>query len=250
MLENRIRPSLAPEVIGGIFGLAVALGLGGLRVFNTFFGDSGPFNPLRFNEEAPGNLIFILLLATPYLAALFSIKIPAGTRWMVLLPAVIIALPAIFISFSFIGFLFIPAIGFLLTAAGRSLNKNSVSGAGKVLGVVMAVAIIATVVTSGVSLLRDNDDARGWKYITFADGHTEWESVPQTQGQLSIGFQAPQGGTSGGSTTSDIITVTEAAAAGGLLLLAWIEAVGLSLYAARRWPDETSPSSTVLIEVL
>jgi hypothetical protein len=244
-MEDRVEPKLAPELIGGILGLLVALGLGGLRVFNMSFGDSGPFNPLRFGEEAPGNVVFITILATPYVAALCSLKMPAGTRWLVLLPAVILSLPAIFISFSLIGFLFLPAIGFLFSAASRSLNNNSVSGMGKILGAVTIVVIIVTVATSGISLFR-YQDARGWRYTTFADGHTEWESVPQIPGRLGIGGQAPQGGTSGGSATSDIITHAEAATAGGLLLLAWIEFVALSLYAARRWPDETSLSPTVL----
>ena len=223
--------------------MVVALGLVGLRVFNMSFGDPGPFNPLRLREEALGNIVFILILATPYLAALFSMKLPAGARWLVLLPATIISLPAIFISFSLIGILFIPAIVFMFMATSRSLNTNSILGTGRVLGVVTAITIVVTVFTAGTLLFQSHNDARGWRYTTDADGHTEWESVPQTPqtpGRIGIEIQAPAVGTSGGNATSDIITVTEAANGGMLLLLAWIEIGVLGLYAVRRRPDEIS----------
>ncbi len=222
-----------------MIGLVVALGLAGVRAFHLF-DDPIPFNPLRFREEAFGNLVFTLILATPYLAALFSVKLPAGARWVVLLPAAIVSLPAIFISFSLIGFLFIPAIGFLVAATGRSFNKNSVSGIGKALAIGMTITVIATVFGAGTLLFQNRNDARGWRYTTSDDGRTEWESVPQTPGLIGFGVQAPDGGSSGGGATSDIITATEAANGGALLLLAWIEIGAIGWYGARRYPESVS----------
>jgi hypothetical protein len=128
-----------------------------------------------------------------------------------------------------------------------SLGSNHVSFLGKLIATLMALVIFASVAASMMSLFN-TQDARGWRYTTFADGHTEWESFPQTPGRLGISGQAPAGGTSGGTATSDIITNSEAANAAALLLLAWIEIGVIGLYAKRRWPDlpeQTSDTNTI-----
>lgn len=239
IFESHSKPRRPLELIGGILGLIVAVGLGCVRAFHLL-DDPIPFNPLRFREEGFGDLVFILILATPYLAALFSVKLPAGARWPVLLPAAILSLPAILISFSLLGFLFIPAIGFLFAATGRSFTLNRVSGIGEALAIAMTITIIATVFTAGTSLFQNRNDARGWSYKTYPDGHTEWESVPQTQtpGLIGITIRAPNNGNSGGTAVSDIVTATEAATSGGLLLLASIEMGVIGLYIARQRPVE------------
>ncbi|WP_145925533.1 hypothetical protein [Dehalogenimonas formicexedens] len=120
------------------------------------------------------------------------------------------------------------------------MNRSVVSGMGNVLAVLMAVVAVVTVSAAGIALLRNHNDARGWAYTTFPDGHTEWQSVPQTPGHLGSGIlHAPDGGKSGFTATSDIITNSEASVSGSLLLLAWIEMGTVGIYTARRFRDGT-----------
>lgn len=232
-MEDRPKPRWPTlELIGGGLGLIMALVVGGMRLL-------GGSNPLRRQEEAFGSVILLLIFATPYVAALLSTRLPAGTRWAVLLPSALLSLTSVWMGIASVGIFFLPVVIILFIAAGSSIGQRRVSKSASRMITIVAVVTLATVFGAFLSLFR-TQDARAWTYATYEDGHTEWQSQPVTPGRLGISGRAVPGSVaSGGTAVSDIITNSEATTAGGLLLLAWVEIGGLGWYAARRFPDES-----------
>ncbi len=234
MDHNQRKPKLtsgiSTELFAGIFGLAIALLFGFMMAFNEY-------NPLRLKETGFGIGVLALIMATPYLAALFSLMLPAGSRWLVILPAAFLSVPAMFISLAGAGLLFLPGIALLFAAAGRSMGRSQMSRPSKIFGILATVMVVTTVVGAGLSMYQ-TDNPRSWGYIKYADGDTEWRSLPITPGRIGpVGILGPEAVQSGASYFPDIVTNAEAVTSAALLLLAWIEIGLLGVYAKKRWPD-------------
>jgi len=212
--------NISLEITGGFFGLLVALGLSALRIGNS--------SPPQRAEEALGNAVIFLILATPYIIALLSTRLPAGSRWVFLLPATLVSAASLVTALSGVTLLFLPATVMLGLAAWRSMDLKSFTGLQRAAFALAALLIFALAVASFASLFL-NEDPRGWTYVTYEDGTTEWQSTAPIQSQNTtvkvIGISVtvtPGAATQGGHATSDVITNGEALRGAGLLAVAWI----------------------------
>lgn len=202
------------EIIAGWFGLVVALALGALRIGNSS-------TPER-TEQAFGNIVFILILVTPYIAALLSAWLPARSRWVVLLPATLMSAASIPISAA--GIILTPATVLLALAAWQSLEQTSIPKLHKLMFISASLLVFAIVVAAFIALFL-HEDPRSWQYVTYEDGTTVWQSViPATPGG-SGGHLTPGVRSEGGKYVSNVITNDEAVWGAGLLGIAWISLV-------------------------
>lgn len=221
------------ELIGGSLGLAAALALGTLRVVNEA--------PPQRLEEALGNVVFGLILLTPYVLALLSARLPVRFRWVILLPCVLLSLVSLGISLAGVGFIFLPAMVLLAIATVRSLERTpSMKVSRKGVIVLASILVVAIVGTAFFTLLLSHDDPRTWEYTTYADGRTVWNSVTPTQGISTIGPLQPGAVEVGSESVSDVITNKEAVESLGLLVIAGVGFYLLSRYAKRHSDDQLS----------
>lgn len=220
--------------VGGVWGLIAALALGLVRLV----GGQPPVG-----EETPGNIVFAIIIASPYLIALAATRFPTGVRGPVLLAASLLSLASVVIFiFGGEGVLFLPA-AILLTIAAINSFKAGGWQQGLPLALVLVACGAAIIIGSSVASLSAHEDARCWQLIQYKDGRTEWQSVavrspeeirrelqalglPLPPPEAMIGPSAvarvdplPEGAVSeGGGCTSDIITLLEAARGMGLLV--------------------------------
>ena len=198
-------------LMGGIVGLAAALGLGSLRFINS--------EPPEMRAQVFGNLVFALVYATPYLIAIGLSRVHhPGTRGALLMPVALLSFVASFSTFSGVTVLLLPATVLLFVSALRSLLGSAqrlLRTIGRMsLGM---VGVVFVVISFLVLLVFSPDESRCWNLVAQPGGQAEWQAV-KSQGtgnslQLSAGPHVSRD-----ICTSDIINNQEAAVSLGLLL--------------------------------
>ena len=200
-------------IIAGLLGLIPVLGLGVL----SFFNQERP----EVREQLAGNVVFVLILASPYLLALVAARISnPAKRGGLLLALGILSLATVFYSLSGVTVILLPATVALFIAAVRSLR----SADGQVvwaLPFLIPGLLGAAAIGFGFYALfgLQADEPRCW-VLTVVEGKEEWQTLavptPNKPGSVTMGPFGPEVRRS--FCTSDIITGQEGA--GGLASLA------------------------------
>ena len=217
-------------------GLVPAMILGSLR----FLLAEGP----ERTEELVGNIVFVLVYASPYLLTLMAAKEKRPTFRGGLLAALgLLSLVASFSSMSLVTLVLLPATFVIWFAAVRSLTASVRPVAMTFLGTLAGLLLTGTVGFSFFALFGIQDDEdRCWVLSYDSEGQSRWESVPNVSGPegLSPGpllsggpamvtyddgvtwqRTGPLAG-SRGFCTSDIISNTEAAMSMGVLIVTFL----------------------------
>ncbi len=206
-------------IIGGLLGLIPALGLGILRVVND--------EPFQFKEQLAGDVVFALILVSPFLLALVAAKIsnPAA-RGALLLALGILSLVAVFSTLSGVTVVLLPACIALFIAAVRSLKGAGGQMVWAPLFLIPGLLGAAAIGFGFFALFGiQADEPRCWS-LTEVEGREEWKTlaVPATNatGGITMGPFGPEIRRS--LCSSDIITNQEAAiglgvAGTGILLI-------------------------------
>ncbi len=191
---------------GALMGLAPAIGLVILRSTEDVF-------RLRW-ELFPGDVVFAIIFASPYIVAVCAWKLNTDrARAPLLLSAAVLSLTVSFSALSGVTLLLLPATIVLGIAAFQTFKAPGLGLTRKGLLVLLAIASSLTIVAAFLALYT-GDDARCWRFLEYADGRTVWSSIsvpaggadgPHTLPPLSEGAVG-----SGVNCTSDIITSSEA----------------------------------------
>ena len=205
-------------------GLVPAMILGSLR----FLLAEGP----ERTEELFGNIVFILVYASPYLLTLMASKEKRSAVRGALLAALgLLSLVASFSSMSLVSLVLLPATFVIWFAAARSLTVSVRPLAMTFLGTLAGFLLAVTVGFSFFALFGIQDDEdRCWVLSDDSDGQSHWESRPNVGGPGGLSPGSLSGGpamvtyddgvtwqrtgplvSSRGFCTSDIISNTEAA---------------------------------------
>lgn len=198
-----------PAAIGGGWGAACALVMGGLRFVN-----SAP--PQRW-AELVGDTAFLAAYLVPFLVALLAIRWRSpGARAAVWAAVGVLAFLASFTAFSGISLIFLPASPPLALAAVRALSAIGLGKSLRALG--LAVALIA-MTTGAFLVLFVREDPRCWQLVRSAGGQERWLPAPYgASGTLSATGVGPVAAVCG----SDIISPAEGALSLGLLSIGWV----------------------------
>ena len=242
-------------VVGAIMGLVSATILGSLR----FLLAEGP----ERTEELAGNIVFVLVYASPYLLTLMASKEKRpAVRGGLLTALDLLSLVASFSSMSLVSLVLLPATFVIWFAAVRSLTASVRPLAMTFLSTLVGLLIAGTVGFSFFALFGIQDDEdRCWVLSYDSDGQSRWESRPNvggpgglSPGPLSDGpaMVTYDGGVtwqrtgplvgSRGFCTSDIISNTEAAMSMGVLAVAFLGMV-LILRIGRRTRTARIPTT-------
>ena len=201
-------------IIAGLLGLIPALGLGVL----SFINQERP----EVREQLAGNLVFALVMASPYLLALVAARIrnPAK-RGGLLLALGILSLATVFsVLGSGVTVVLLPATVALFIAAVRSLRGAGGQVVWALLFLIPGLLAAAAIGFAFYALFGlQADEPRCW-VLTVVEGKEEWQTLavptPNKTGSVTMGPFGPEVRRS--FCTSDIITGQEGA--GGLASLA------------------------------
>ena len=200
------QPGQRAAVIAGLLGLIPALALGLVLFMNQ--------EPPEVREQLLGNLVFALILASPYLLALAVSRLhnPAA-RGALLLALGLLSVASVFSALSGVTVILLPAAIALFVAAIRSLR-----GAGRQilwapLFLIPGLLGAAAIGFSFYALFQvQEDEPRCW-VLKAAEGREEWQTLavptPNETGGITMGPFGPEVRRS--LCTSDIITNQEGA---------------------------------------
>ena len=168
----------------------------------------------------PGDVVFSIIFASPYLLAVYAWTLRTNqARAPLLLSAAVLSFTASFSALSGVTLLLLPATIVLGIAAFQTIRASGLGLTRKGLLFLLAIASSLIIVVAFLSLYR-SDDARCWRFLEYADGHTVWSNAPVPPGGAGGPHTLPplpEGAVgSGFNCTSDIITPSEALAGLGL----------------------------------
>ncbi|MDY6911120.1 MAG: hypothetical protein SVM79_01995 [Chloroflexota bacterium] len=215
---NRKEPGESHRIIliGGILGLTAALGFGIAGVFGN--------EPPERMDEALGRLALTIIVACPYILTLSSKKASPNIEGIILMVAALLSVAWTVLSLFSIGLLFLPAAVLLGIASFKSFRAST----DRTRSTALIALGLTVIVGSALLSLFSHDDPRCWEFIAWADGRTEWRSMPVPSSSEEApglwGFTPrigplPDGAVSQRShCTSNVITPSEAGRGLGLLL--------------------------------
>ena len=218
----RHRRGIRAGTIGAIIGLVPAIVIGSLR----FLLAEEP----EYLEQLPGNTVFILVYASPYLLALIALRERRpGPRGGLLLAFGLLSLAASFSSFALVTIVLLPATLVIWFAAARSLTASVRPLPTTILATVGGLAVAAAVGLSFFALFGIQDpEVRCWVLSHSADGESVWESRPNIGGPGTLGV-GPLSGDTRSFCVSDIISNLEAAMSMGVLAFAFLTTLLISM---------------------
>lgn len=230
MIHQRQSGGQKAALIGGLIGLASALGLGSLRFINS--------EPPKWRAEIFGNLVFASIYATPYLIAILLSRVrDSGTRGALLLPLALLSVVASFSAFSGVTIALLPATIMLFIGAIRSLRTAGRTLL-RTLGVscigLIGVAVIAF--SSFALLVLSEDERRCWALKITDSGVEQWQPIePQGGPNTTVMYGDPQ--TRRALCTSDVITNQEAGVAIGMLAVGVVVLAGVVRFSPQPRPS-------------
>jgi hypothetical protein len=192
-------------MVGAGWGLAAAVGIGGLRLANTI--------PALTLDQMPGGIAFALVYVVPFVLAGLALRWETGNQGGVWLAAGLLGLMAMVSTFSGVTLIFFPAAILLILAGIVRLARNRGRGLPVTLGL-----IVGTVLLNGLAFraLFLREDARCWEQVRSEVGDVIWQAAPFRQfGQIS----ATGNGVIGVQCASDVISGLESVVAVGLLAM-------------------------------
>ena len=193
-------------IIAGLLGLIPALGLGVLSFFNQ--------EPPEAVEQLAGTVVFVLILASPYLLSLAAARISnPAKRGGLLLARGILSLATVFSALSGVTVILLPATVALFIAAVRSLRG---AGGQVVRALLFLIPDLLGAAAIGFGFYAlfglQADEPRCW-VLTVVEGKEEWQTLavptPNKTGSVTMGPFGPEVRRS--ICTSDIVTGREAA---------------------------------------
>lgn len=193
---------------GASLGLAFAVGLGLLGIVNG--------EPPQRAAQAAGTLAMVIILATPPLVALATLKMPAILRGPFLLAAAALSFVSIGVSLAGVGIVFVPSSILFGIAAWRAFRRGGWARGAALLFLILTLGMAALFPYSFTRLYAGADEGRCWEYTRYRDGRVEWRESENTySGSSRASGSFSDAGTSdvvgeGGACTSDIVTAEEA----------------------------------------
>jgi hypothetical protein len=220
-------------VVGGLLGLAPALGLGALRLINQ--------DQPEAQTQVAGNLVFALVYASPYLLtlALSRTRDPA-TRGGLLLAVSLLSLVASFSSLAGVTVALLPATVVIFVASARSIRVADQRVSRILSGLLAGLVGAAAIGFSFFALFGlEAEESRCWALTRGVDGQQRWQARDSVGGPstLTIGVAEPD--VERVICTSDIITSSEATSGLVVLAAASVGMVGVSRL-RRRAPAASS----------
>lgn len=231
MIHLRQSGGQKAALIGGLIGLASALGLGGLRFINS--------EPPKWRAEIFGTLVFASIYATPYIVAILLSRVrDSGTRGALLLPLALLSLVAGFSAFSGVTIVLLPATIMLFIGATQSLRTAGRTLL-RTLGVFCSGLIgVAAIAFSFFALfVLGEDEPRCWALKITGSGVEQWQPIePQGGPNTTIMYYGdPQ--TRRTLCTSDVITNQEAGVAIGMLAVGIVVLAGVVRFSPQPRPS-------------
>lgn len=217
-------------LIGGVIGLASALGLGSFRFINS--------EPPQWRAQIFGNLVFASIYATPYLITILLSRVrDSETRGALLLPLALLSLVASFSTFSGVTLVLLPATIMLFIGATQSLRTASRTPL-RTLGLscIGLISVAAIAFSFFALFVLDEDEPRCWALKITDSGVEQWQSI-ERQGGPNTMIMYGDHQTRRTLCTSDIITNQEAGLAIGMLAAGVVVLAGVVRFSPRPWPS-------------